>query len=268
MSTRPAGRVATLLIAAAVTALSLLGLTAAPVGASTADSMADAVVQWLNEDRVDRGLVPLRKWGRLANLAEDRAANMAARNRLSHDAAGGDVGKALNNRDIHWFSYGEIIGMSSYPWGSQAANNIYTLWKGSAPHRSIMFSDRYNYVGVGFAYRSSNKTTWASVVFTESRDHTDPVAMADGVSAKGTSVTFEWSGRDRRLQTHTSGLDSFDVQYRVDGGSWRTIRNDTNATSLTLNDRPRGHSYGFRVCAKDNRGNLSRWTSEQRVWVP
>ena len=39
------------------------------------------------------------------------------------------------------------------------------------------------------------------------------------------------------LQTHTAGLRDFDVQYRIDSGSWRTLRNDTTTRSLTLTDR-------------------------------
>jgi hypothetical protein len=131
-----------------------------------------------------------------------------------------------------------------------------------------MFSARYNYVGVGFAYRSASNTTYASVVFAESKDHTAAVAKNGTLSRTGTTVRFSWSGYDPRLQTHTAGLRSFDVLYRVDGGTWRTIRNDTTSTALTLYSRPHGHWYGFRVQAADRRGNLSRWTSAKRVWVP
>ncbi len=244
----------------------LPGPTAAAT--STADAMAVSVLSWLNRDRVARGLVPLRNWTALRTLATDRATRMASRGTLSHAAAGGNVGTALTARGIAWYSFGDIIGASGYPWGSQAASNIYGLWKGSSTHRSIMFSARYNYVGVGFAYRSSTRTTYASVVFTESVDHTRPVARNVSLALSGTTVKFAWSGYDPRLQTHTAGLRSFDVQYRVDDGTWRTIRNDTTATALSLSDRPRGHWYGFRVQAADRRGNLSRWTTEGRVWVP
>jgi hypothetical protein len=204
----------------------------------------------------------------LSTLATDRAARMASTGTLSHAAAGGSVGAALDARGIGWYGYGEIIGLSTYPWGGQAAGNIYNLWKASGVHRPIMFSATYNYVGIGFAYRAATQTTFASVVFTESVDHTGPSAKNAGLSLTGTTVKFAWSGYDPRLQTHTAGLRSFDVQYRVDAGAWRTIRDNTTSQALYLYSRPHGHWYGFRIQAADRRGNLSPWTTERRVWVP
>jgi hypothetical protein len=88
------------------------------------------------------------------------------------------------------------------------------------------------------------------------------------VSASGTTVSYAWTGADVRLQKRTAGLRSFDVQYRVDGGTWRTIRNDTTNRGLSLANRARGHWYGFRVQAADQRGNLGSWSREAKVWVP
>jgi hypothetical protein len=141
------------------------------------------------------------------------------------------------------------------------------MWKASAPHRALMMSTGYNYIGVGVA-RASNGTTYASIVFTDSADHTGAVGRNVSVSASGTTVSYAWNGADVRLQKRTSGLRSFDVQYRVDGGTWRTIRNDTTVLGLSLANRERGHTYGFRVQAADRRGNLGRWSSEAKVWVP
>jgi hypothetical protein len=187
---------------------------------------------------------------------------------LSHSAAGGSVGTALNARGIHWYKYGEAIGMTGYPWGSQAAAHLYSMWKQSSGHAALMFSKDFNYVGVGVAYRSSNRTTWASIVFTESRDRTAPYASNGSLTAQGTTISFNWSGYDPLLQTHTAGLRSFDVLYRINNGSWRKLYDNTTATSVTLGNRARGTWYGFRVQAADRRGNLGKWTSEAKVWVP
>lgn len=192
---------------------------------------------------------------------------MAATATLSHTAAG-SLGASLTARGIPRYAYGEIIGMSNATWGSPAVSRIYSMWKASPSHAPLMFSARYNYVGAGFAYRSSNGTTWASVVFSESPDHTRPIAVNVAIRVSGTSVSFRWRGYDPRLQTHTAGLRSFDVQYRRDNGAWTTIRNDTTTTSLLLTGRARGHWYSFRVQAADQRGNLSAWTSARRAWVP
>jgi hypothetical protein len=256
------------LVAAAVLGATVLGVWAAPVGAASSSTMADRMLQSLNRDRENRGLVKLREWSSLTSIAEGRASNMASSNALSHDAAGGDLGAEYTARGIQWYAYAEIIGVSNADWGTAAADHIYSMWKASAPHAEVMFSRGYNYIGIGYAYRASNGTTWASVVFADSKDHTPPKAERDGKSVSGRTVTFHWTGHDRKLQTHTAGLDDFDVQVRVDDGAWRTVLNNTTRTSLTLRDRSRRHWYGFRVRAADQRGNLSEWTNEGRVWVP
>jgi uncharacterized protein YkwD len=240
----------------------------APTATATSTSIAASVLGWLNRDRAAKGLAPLRTWAGLTTLATERAGNMAAKGTLSHAAAGANIGATLTARGMQWYGFGEIIGASTYPWGSQAANNIYGLWKGSAVHRSIMFSASYNYIGIGFAYRSATKTTFASIVFAESKDHTGASARNVALVRNGTSLTYRWSGYDPRLQTHTAGLRSFDVQFRLDGGTWRTIRKGTTSTWLGLSNRARGHWYSFRVQAADRRGNLSAWSTESRVWVP
>jgi uncharacterized protein YkwD len=258
-----------LLMTVAIAMVSVIGLPA-PSSASTgstAAGMAHEFYTWLNRDRVAAGLVPLRVWSSLASMATDRAGRMAASGVMSHAAAGGSVGTALTRAGLPWLGNGEIIGESSYAWGTPAANNLYGMWKYSSAHHAIMFSASYNYVGAGFVRRSDG-TTWASVVFTESPDHTSPTARNGTVSHIGTTVSFTWSGRDVRLQTHTAGLRSFDLQYRVDSGAWRLIRNDTTATSIRLTGRAHGHSYSFRVQSADRRGNLSRWTIAARIWVP
>jgi uncharacterized protein YkwD len=257
-----------LALAALVASLVVLPAVSSTANASTATDMAAQIVKAMNRDRAARGLVAYRTWGALTSLADDRAASLASKNTLSHAAAGGDVGSALTGRGIQWYSFGEAIGESGYPWGSQAASNLYGMWKGSSSHRALMFSSHFNYIGVGVAYRSSNHTTWASVVFSESRDHTGAIATNGSIGASGTTVTFAWTGKDRKLQTHTAGLRSFDVQLRVDGGGWTTVRNDTTSRSLSLSGREHGHWYGFRVQAADQRGNLGAWTAEKRVWVP
>jgi hypothetical protein len=87
-------------------------------------------------------------------------------------------------------------------------------------------------------------------------------------SRSGTTVSWAWSGADTKLQTHTSGLKNFDVQYRVGSGTWTTIRSGTTAKSLMLTGRAHGHWYGLRVRARDNLGYLSSYSAELRVWVP
>ncbi len=157
--------------------------------------------------------------------------------------------------------------MTGWPLGQQAADSLYSMWKNSDVHRGIMFSADYNYVGVGIA-QASDGSTWASIVMTESLDHTLPVARNRRLVRSGNDLTFRWSGSDPRLQTHTAGVRSFDVQFRRDDRGWKTIRDDTTKTRVRRKNRVHGHWYFFRVQARDGRGNLSPWTVEKRIWVP
>jgi len=226
--------------------------------------MENQILTWMNRDRAAAGLVAYRRDHGLAVVAGRRAARMASRRILSHSVAGGNLSGELRAAGVQSYTWAEAIGTSSYPWGSKAASNLYSMWKRSAPHRALMMSTGYNYIGIGVV-RASNGSSWASIVFSDSADHTGAGSRGVSVSKSGTTIAYAWTGADVRLQRRTSGLRSFDVQYRVDGGSWITIRNDTSTYTLALADRARGHTYGFRVQAADHRGNLGSWSSELRV---
>jgi hypothetical protein len=132
----------------------------------------------------------------------------------------------------------------------------------------MLMSRTMNYVGFGIAVRRSGGQVYASAVFTESRDHTAPTARIDDVTRSGTAITFTWHGRDPLLQTHWAGLRDYDAWYRVDGGAWRLIRDNTTATSLRLASRAHGHRYWLKVTARDRAGNVGRQSAAVSVWVP
>ena len=253
---------ATLIAALAVTA------SVAPVSAATSASSAEAmIIGWVNTDRAAAGLAPLRGDSDLAYIAGVRASRMASYNTMSH-TVGGNLSSQLASRDVQWYRYGETIGWSSAGWPVDSARAIYRGWMNSSSHRALLMSTRFNYIGLGLAYRSSNGRTFASAVMTESLDHTGAVARIKTSGRSGDDVAWSWGGYDPRLQTHTAGLRDFDVQYRVDAGSWRMLRDNTTGTSILLRDRVRGHYYAIRVRATDRRGNVGRWTAESRIWVP
>lgn len=238
-----------------------------PVASAGISSVETQVIRWLNADRVNRGLRPLRGWGTLYSIAELRAERMAAANVMSHTISG-SLSRQLSGAGVRSWSFGENIAYTGYPRGIEAARHIYRMWRNSSIHWSQMMSKRFNYVGIGLAYRSSNGRTFASLVFTESPDHTGAKASMTGGARQGDDITWTWRGADIALQTHTAGLRDFDVQYRVDSGSWRLVRDNVSATSLTAADRPGGHTYGLRVRATDRAGNVGPWSSEVRVAVP
>lgn len=266
---RPAAAVSRLLVAALLAAgfVTALGPMAHPgaAAASTADTMESRILGSINAERAKHGLVALRVHSGLADLAGDRAAYMASIGALQHISC---LSCTLKSRGIQWYGVAEVIAANNWPWGSQAADTLFNSWMASSTHRAILLNTKYNYIGIGVAYRSSNHSTYASAVLTESKDRTKPWGKMSSVSRSGTTVSFSWTGADITLQTHTAGLKNFDVQYRVGSGSWTTIRSGTTARSLSLSSRAHGHYYSLRVRARDNLGYVSSYSAELRIWVP
>jgi uncharacterized protein YkwD len=264
---RPHRRLAFAMRAAVFTAFAV-GLLYAPTASAATPSDAEAmVVRWINNDRMDRGLAPLRTDGDLVAISGLRASRMASANVMSH-TIGGNLAAQLDWYNVAWYRYGETIGWSNAGYPVDSAKAIYRAWMGSTEHRALLLSDRFNYIGVGLGYRSSHNRTYASAVLTESPDHTRPVARVTSAGRSGTTVSWTFAGYDPRLQTHTAGLRDYDVQYRVGTGSWSLYRDNTTSTTFSLANRPHGRYYSIRVRATDRRGNVGAWSSESRIWVP
>lgn len=237
----------------------------APVAASTATDMEASLLGSINAERSKRGLVALRLDSRLVDYAGDRSSTMASSGVMKHPSC---LSCTLTNLGVQWYSDGEVIAYTTWPWGAQAADSIFKGWMGSTLHRDLLMSSTFNYIGIGVAYRSSEHQTFASAVLTESKDRTKPWGKVSSGSRSGSSVSWNWSGADTTLQTHTAGLKNYDVQYRIGSGTWSIIRSATTTTSLSLANRLGGHDYGLRVRSRDNRLNVSSWSAEVRVWVP
>jgi uncharacterized protein YkwD len=251
----------------------VLGATAAhPLPAAAASrtpaSAEASLLAWTNRDRAARGLRPLRLDSGLVAISGARAAKLAGAFSFSHAAAGGSLTPALAGAGVQWYAWGEDIARRPGGLTSTTVAAIYSGWRHSASHWALLMSRTMNYVGFGVTGRPSDGQVFASAVLTESRDHTAPGAKIDRVTRSGTTVTFTWHGYDAPLQTHWARLRDFDVWYRVDGGAWRLVRDNTTATSLRLASRAHGHRYWLMVRARDRAGNVGRQSIPVSVWVP
>lgn len=253
-------------LAACLAVLTLLVLVVPGTAVASTDSTEHRILDQINAERADRGLRPLRSDSRLWDLAGDRAARMASTGIMSH-AVAGSLGASLTSRGIRRYAYGEDIGYSTAARGTASSDELFTLWRNSPDHWALMMSSRYNYVGVGLAFRSSTGQTFGSIVFTEAPDISRPRAWRVDVARSGHTVTWRWAGADTPLQTHTSGLATYRVEARVDGGRWASVRPRTTTTSRTVTVAS-GHWYGLRVRATDRAGNVGPWSSEMRIWMP
>lgn len=261
----PRARRALVLALTTLTALTLTILPATPARADTDDERL--LLGWVNEARVERGLVPLVRWPKLEDIAGGRAARMAETNTLSHSVAG-SLSSWLAARHVTWYRYGEVIASSTQAWPADSVRHLFDLWRNSPDHWRLLMSAEVNYIGVGLAYRAANHRTFGSIVTTDSPDHTPPVARMGSRNRTGDDVRWTWTGGDVRLQTRTVGLAHYDLQYRVDGGPWQWLRDDTSATAITLVDRVHGHVYALRVRGTDRRGNVGVWSAPSSVTVP
>jgi uncharacterized protein YkwD len=266
--TTPLTSLAALSAAPAVLGAALPPATTSTIPTSPAQTTVEGyVLTWVNADRVARGLRPLRLDSDLRSVARERAGALASLGVLSHTAAG-DLSAQLAAAHIQDWSWGEDIGWTTYRWGYDAARSLFLSWKGSAPHWALLMSSTFNYVGIGLGYRSADQSTYAVIDLTESRDHTAPGKKMIGRGRSGSTIWFTWRGADVSLQTHTSGLKNFDVEFRRDDGAWRIIRSGTSATSIRLASRVAGHQYYLRVRARDRAGNVSDWSGSLHVLVP
>lgn len=106
----------------------------------------------------------------------------------------------------------------------------------------------------------------ASQVYQINIDQTPPATRMGSLDhhQMGTRFEVNWSGYD---PDPASGLVGYDVQMREGfSGQWTNWLLSTQMTSATFNG-VRGHSYFFRVRARDVAGNQSAWTGADAYTV-
>jgi uncharacterized protein YkwD len=248
----------------------LLLASLAPVAAAATLPDAAAVtaaeasaLDKINDQRVSHGLVKLRLDSRIATIARARADYMAQTDVLSHEHEGGKMAwDLMTEAGVTWYGAGEIIAYNTTSSLTSSATTAVKGWLGSPPHKSIMLSTSYNYVGMGLAVSPvTGRRYWAGV-FLKGPDRTGAWAKLGSiskhvVSASKMKVTLRWSGADTKLQVLTSGFRYFQTQRRIDGGSWY----DYGVTTRTSTTRTwtRGHTVEFRVRSRDKDGNWGAW---------
>ncbi len=249
----------------------LLAVSLAPVASASVAMPSEASVSAaetsaltrINDQRASRGLVRLRLDSRLAALARERAVYMAENDLLSHTHAGGQaVWDLMSAQGIAWYGAGEIIALNSTSALTSSAATAVKSWLGSAPHKAIMLSTQYNYIGMGVAVSPTTGRRYWAGVFMKGPDRTGAwvkiTSVAKSVaSAKTAKVVIRWTGADTRLQVLTSGLARYETQRRVDGGAWSATT--VTGTRSTTKWWARHHVYQFRIRAVDKAGNPGSW---------
>jgi predicted phage tail protein len=114
--------------------------------------------------------------------------------------------------------------------------------------------------GAEYAFRvravdgAGNIGDWSSAVMS-TVDATAPVASLDALQP-GLVGTFpvSWRGNDA-----TSGIATYDVEFKVDESAWQTWLGETDQTSALFTSTT-GSIFAFRVRAEDIAGNLGAWS--------
>jgi len=241
--------------------------TISPAATSAAVTMDGQILSSINADRASRKLVALRIDTRLATWATDRATWMASHATLTHTSYGGSPCNLFVIERVTWYQCGEAIAYTT-TFGTKAASALYTLWKGSPEHFALITSNTFNYVGVGVAYRASNHTTYASILFLEGPEHNRPIPSWTPAYNYGRTVYWSWTAHDPRLQTHTAAIANYDVQVRVNRGSWHWLRIRSTGVSATFRNQAPGTSWQIRIRARDTVGNVSAWLTSITFTVP
>lgn len=217
----------------------------------------------VNAERTAQGLVALQVDPDVVAIARQRAEAMAATDVLSHqNPDGSDVFDQIVAAGIPWFGAGEVIVWNSWPAAADSTAQAVGAWFGSAPHRTILLSADYNYVGFGAAVASVSGNRYYAGVLVKRTDRTAAwakpgITSARAVDATRARVTVRWTGGDPRLQVLTAGLRDYQVLRRVKGGTWRNLGYKTSPTvTETL---PRSRTYEYRVRARDRAGNRGAW---------
>ncbi len=71
-----------------------------------------------------------------------------------------------------------------------------------------------------------------------------------------------WTGNDVG-----SGIRHYDVEFQVNGGDWQTLVSSTPQTSHVVTNAPSGATYGFRVRAVDQAGNVQVFPAAAQTWT-
>ena len=262
---RSPARILLLLTLATVLVGAMAPVASAAVTLPSAEGVAKAEKDALtltNKQRTDRGFVALRWDDRLGELARARAEYMASTGTFSHSQDGKSVFDMMTKAGITWYGAGEIIAWNTASELSYSTAMAVQGWMDSAPHKAIMLSKDYNYVGFGLAVSpTTGKRYWAGV-YMKGPDRTAAwVKLAtvnkQVISSTSMKVTISWSGGDSKLQVLTSGLKYYQMQKRRVGGEWYTY--DPQTSTTLSRGWARGSTWEFRIRARDKVGNWGPW---------
>lgn len=141
-----------------------LGSSGAAAAATTVErtveitSAQSDLIALINGYRASHGLQQIAVNGALTNAAAWMAADMAAKNYMSHISSDG---RSPTQR-LSAFGYpaGSLYTGENLAAGYASAGAVLGGWQASAAHNAILLSPNYNAVGIGLGYNANSTYKW------------------------------------------------------------------------------------------------------------
>ncbi len=178
---RPRRRIAAL-ASAALVVLTLLPVTAAPVGAAGGSGF----VSMTNGHRSDRGLGPVGLHATIDAIAVERGRQIADDQQLGHDFD--YLRRRFDQEGVCWRGFGEIVAMN----GSGDFAAFGTQWMNSTTHRNIMLGD---YTHAGGSRERVGDRWYGVMVFVKLCNASSSTPTTSGFTDLGNSIfidQIEW----------------------------------------------------------------------------
>jgi hypothetical protein len=119
------------------------------------------VIRLVNQERISRGLHPLRRNSSLTNAARAHNQDMIANNFLDHT---GSDGSTPSQRACDYgyapYSWGDCYVGENIAGGYSTPADVFNGWMGSSGHRDNMLNPKYREIGVGHSTGGSWGNYW------------------------------------------------------------------------------------------------------------
>jgi spore germination protein YaaH/flagellar hook assembly protein FlgD len=201
-----------------------------------------------------------RAWstnGNLLNAPNISGTKYGASTTVTYDTAAEYLAQYGRNYDtteaVAWTAYKRQNCTASY--------GCVTSWRelyvddAAALQKKYALVNAYRLRGAGIwalGFDGTRPELYAAIKRSFMTDTTPPIAGISILPTRQPNPEFwvAWTGRD------DVGVVSYDVQRSTDGGPWAAWLTGTTATRAIF-DGDDGHSYAFRVRARDRKGNVS-----------
>ena len=147
---------------------------------------------------------------------------------------------------------------------SQNNGTNWNIWRAQVTSTQSNFEGGQHLQTYSFTARAKdnagNEGSIGGVQAATTVDTQPPVVTVNPLPPYTTSSSFTitWGGTDSG-----SGIASYDVQWRIAGGEWQWLYENTTLTSFTAHGGQNGVTYEFRAQGTDHVGNAQAWTDAQ-----